>query len=161
MEPRLSGSPAPIRGTGRAGGRRGAGRGPACTAALAVTSAGILVLTFFYAGSAFSWMVGIGLTIALALVASMASVRFAHFFLSFLAIQCCLNALYDLHTLFFISTLTDGPSDAKNLERMTLIPAIVWTAIWIVASTAVLWLALRPYLRATVRSATGRSAPAF
>jgi hypothetical protein len=114
-------------------------------AALAVTAAGILVLTFFFAGNAFSWMVGIGLTIALVLVACTASIRLAHFFLSFLAIQCCLNALFDLRTLFLISTLSDGPSDAKNLERMTFVPAIIWTSIWIVTSAVALWAALRAY----------------
>lgn len=116
-------------------------------AALAATAAAILVLTGFFAGNAFSWITGIGLTIGLVLVASAASVRLAHFFLSFLAIQCCLNALFDLRTLFLISTLSDGPSDARNLEQMTFIPALVWASVWIVTSAVVLALALRTLVR--------------
>ncbi|MBX3276760.1 MAG: M50 family metallopeptidase [Acidobacteria bacterium] len=116
-------------------------------AALAVTAAAILAMTFFFAGNLFSWITGIGLTIGLALAAAAASVRFAHFFLSFLAIQCCLNALFDLRTLFLISTLSDGPSDARNLERMTFIPAIIWTSVWIVASAVLLVMALRVLAR--------------
>lgn len=114
-------------------------------AALGITAAAILGLTIFFAGGTFSWLTGILLTIGLVLVAATANVRFAHFFLSFLAIQCCLNALFDLRTVLLISTLTNSPSDASNLEQMTHIPAIIWASIWIVISALVLWRALRVY----------------
>ena len=116
-------------------------------AALGVTAAAILALTVFFAGSVFSWFSGIVLAIGLVLFASTANVRVAHFFLSFLAIQCCLNAVFDLRTILLISTFTNSPSDAFNLERMTHIPALVWASTWIVISAIVLWVALRTYVR--------------
>ena len=122
-------------------------RGRNARAALAVTAAGIFLLTIMFAGSVFSWVTGIVLTIGLGLVASAASVRIAHFFMSFLAIQCCLNALFDLRTILLVSTLTNAPSDAYNLERLTSIPAVMWASVWVVASAVVLWIALKAYIR--------------
>jgi hypothetical protein len=122
-------------------------RGRNARAALGVTAAVVLALTVFFSGSVFSWFSGIALTIALALFASTANVRVAHFFLSFLAIQCCLNAVFDLRTILLISTFTNSPSDAYNLERLTHIPALIWASVWIVISAIVLWAALRTYVR--------------
>lgn len=116
-------------------------------AALGVTAAAILALTVFLAGSVFSWFSGIILAIGLGLFASTANVRIAHFFLSFLAIQCCLNAVFDLRTILLISTFTSSPSDALNLERLTHVPALIWASSWIVISVIVLWVALRTYVR--------------
>ncbi len=122
-------------------------RGRNARAALAVTAAAIFALTVFFAGNPFGWLAGIVLAIGLALFASTANVRVAHFFLSFLAIQCCLNALFDLRTVLLISTLTNSPSDAFNLERLTHVPALIWASVWVVASAVVLWIALRTYVR--------------
>jgi hypothetical protein len=78
-------------------------------------------------------------------MAVVASVRTAHFFLSFLAVQCCLNAVFDLRTLFLISTLTNSPNDARIMEQLTLIPAAIWASVWIGLSLVFLWMALRSY----------------
>lgn len=134
-------------------------RGHYARAALAVTSAIILALTVFFAGNPFTWLAGIILTIVLGLFASTANVRVAHFFLSFLAIQCCLNAVFDLRTIFLISTLTNSPSDAYNLERLTHLPALIWASAWIVASAMVLWVALRTYVRGGGSSAVALAVP--
>ena len=122
-------------------------RGHNARAALAVTAAAILAVTVFFAANAFSWLAGILLTIGLVLFASTANVRVAHFFLSFLAIQCCLNAIFDLRTVMLISAFTNSPSDANNLERLTHIPAFLWASTWIAVSVVVLWLALRTHTR--------------
>ena len=122
-------------------------KGHNARAALAVTAAAILALTVFFAGNPFSWLAGILLTIGLVLFASTANVRVAHFFLSFLAIQCCLNAIFDLRTIMMISAFTNSPSDASNLQHLTHIPAFVWASTWIGVSVGVLWLALRTYAR--------------
>jgi hypothetical protein len=73
--------------------------------------------------------------------------RAAHFFLSFLAVQCCLNALYDLNTLFMISAVSRTPSDAMNMQRLTMIPAVFWAVAWLAVSVVVLAWALRKHLR--------------
>ena len=109
-------------------------------------SAGIvLALTAFFAGDAFSWVTGIMLAAGLVWIAIAVPLRWAHFFLSFLAVQCCLNAFYDLRTLFLISATTDMQSDAANMAEATMIPATLWALIWIVISLLALITALRKY----------------
>ena len=114
-------------------------------AVLTVTAALILALTGFFAANSFSLFIGIALTGLLIWVAIGWSARWAHFFLSFLAVQCCLNALYDLKTLFMISATTNLHSDAVNMERYTMIPAIVWALTWTGLSILALAIALKIY----------------
>jgi hypothetical protein len=114
-------------------------------AVLTVTAAMILTLTGFFAANSFSLFIGIALTGLLMWVAIGWSARWAHFFLSFLAVQCCLNALYDLKTLFLISATSNIHSDAVNMQEVTMIPAIVWASAWIILSLLALVIALRIY----------------
>ena len=114
-------------------------------AVMTVTAAAILGLTLFFVHGPLSLLTGVGLAAALVFLALVLSERAAHFFLSFLAIQCCLNALFDLRTLFLISATTDAPSDAFNMERMTGVPAVFWAVMWLGGSLAVLWVALRSF----------------
>ena len=61
----------------------------------------------------------------LVLIARFASARVATFFVSFLAVQCVLNALFDLKTVFFLSSPIRAtvPTDAVNMAHATGIPA--------------------------------------
>jgi hypothetical protein len=122
-------------------------QGASAKGVLAVTAAGILALTVFVVEGLFGWLAGLGLVALLVYVAAAASLRAAHFFLSFLAVQCCLNALYDLNTLFVLSTVTRAPSDAVNMQRLTAIPAAFWALAWLAVSVVVLVWALRKHLR--------------
>lgn len=112
---------------------------------LALTAAAILVLTGLYVKGLFGWLVGIGLTIGLAFVVIAASTQVAHFVVSFLAVQCCLNALYDLNTLFLISAVSRTPSDARNMQDYTGLPALFWAVLWLAISIIVLVQSLRKY----------------
>jgi len=114
-------------------------------AVLTVTAAIILTLTGFFTQDSFSLFIGIALTGLLIWVAIGWSARWAHFFLSFLAVQCCLNAFYDLKRLFLISTTTNLHSDAVNMQEATMIPAVVWASFWIILSVLALIFALRTY----------------
>ncbi len=114
-------------------------------AALGVSAALILAMTVFWTSGLFGWIVGIALTAVLIFFAVVSNPQVAHFFLSFLAVQCCLNALYDLRTLFLLSATTREVSDAVNMQRLTMIPAVVWALLWLGLSLVVLWLALRRY----------------
>jgi peptidase M50B-like protein len=114
-------------------------------AVLTITAAIILTLTGFFATDSFSLFIGIALTGLLIWVAIGWSARWAHFFLSFLAVQCCLNALYDLNTLFWISAKTNLHSDAVNMQEATMIPAVVWASAWTILSILALALALKMY----------------
>ena len=115
--------------------------------ALGLIAVLILALTLVWVKGIFGLIVGVGLTAVLILFAAAANPKVAHFFLSFLAVQCCLNALYDLKTLFLISAITSQSSDAVNMQRLTFIPAMVWALLWLGLSLVVLWVTLKTYFR--------------
>lgn len=116
-------------------------------AALTASAGVILLITVFLAGDWITWVMGIVLALGLVLLAMIASPTFSHFLLSFLAVQCCLNAVLDLQTLFLISATTNMHSDAANMAQMTLIPATFWAVSWLVISGIALIFALRSYTR--------------
>ena len=91
---------------------------------------------------------GTVLTIGLVALAKFASPRVASFFVSFLAVQCVLNALLDLKTVFFLSSpfAPRVPTDALNMANTTGIPAIFWAIAWIAIAFAMLWFAMRVYV---------------
>ena len=102
-------------------------------------SGGILSIGFTVLAGAF-------ITAMLFLAARFASGWWANFLLSFLAVQCLLNAFFDLRNLFFISSMSPyAHIDAVNMANATGIPSIMWVFIWLGISVAITWLALRVY----------------
>lgn len=99
-------------------------------------------------GIPFTLLAGSLLGLGLIAVAKFAGARLATFFVSFLAVQCILNALLDLKTVFFLSTpfAPTVPTDALNMAIATGIPALFWTVTWIVIAVGILWLAMRLYV---------------
>ena len=101
-----------------------------------------------WSGIPFTLLAGLLISAGLVLIARFASARVATFFVSFLAVQCVLNALFDLKTVFFLSS-PFGPSaqtDAMNMANATGIPAIFWTVAWIAFALGILWFAMRLYV---------------
>lgn len=96
----------------------------------------------------FTFVAGTLLSLGLVAVARFANSRIATFFLSFLAVQCVLNALLDLKTVFFLSTPfgPSMPNDAVNMANATGIPALVWASVWITISVGILLLTMRLYV---------------
>jgi hypothetical protein len=106
------------------------------------------------AGIPFTFFAGIALAVGLFAVARFASSRVATFVVSLLAVQCVLNALLDLKTVFFLSSPL-GPAvrtDAANMASATGVPAVIWTIVWIVVALAILMGALRLYVAARDRA---------
>ena len=100
-------------------------------------------------GIPFTLVAGIILSVGLVLIARFASAKVATFFVSFLAVQCVLNALFDLKILFSISSPFAGETvhtDALNMSNATGIPAIFWTIAWIALALGILWFAMRLYV---------------
>jgi len=99
-------------------------------------------------GIPFTFLAGTFLSLGLVAIAKFASSRVATFFVSFLAVQCVLNALLDLKTVFFLSSpFAPGvPTDALNMAKATGIPAILWSMVWIAIAFAILSLAMRLYV---------------
>jgi hypothetical protein len=101
-------------------------------------------------GSLFSWVVGLFLTFGLLAVVRYASQETAHFFLSFLAVQCSLNSLQSLRILFSLSV--EGScirTDAGTMAAITGLPAWFWAALWCVQAIVILGAALWLYQRKT------------
>jgi hypothetical protein len=105
-------------------------------------------------GIPFTLFAGVALAIGLFAVARFASARVATFVLSMLAVQCILNALLDLKTVFFLSSpfAPAVPNDAVSMANVTHIPAIIWAIIWIVVAFGILLLSLRFYVAAPDRA---------
>ena len=99
-------------------------------------------------GIPFTLLAGSLISVGLILVARFANAKVASFFVSFLAVQCVLNALFDLKTVFFLSSPFALPvhTDAVNMANATGIPAIFWAVIWIVLALGILWFAMRLYV---------------
>jgi hypothetical protein len=100
-------------------------------------------------GIPFTLLAGIIIAVGLVLIAKFASAKVAAFFVSFLAVQCILNALFDLTTLLSLSSPFSGVAvrtDAVNMATATGIPAIFWTIAWIAFALGILWFAMRLYV---------------
>jgi Peptidase M50B-like len=101
-----------------------------------------------WSGIPFTLFAGLFISVGLVLIARFASAKVATFFVSFLAVQCVLNALTDLKTVFFLANPFGPtvPTDAVNMANATHIPAIFWTVIWIAFALGILWFAMRLYV---------------
>ncbi|HYX27080.1 MAG TPA: M50 family metallopeptidase [Pyrinomonadaceae bacterium] len=108
-------------------------------------------------GLPFTLVAGILISAGLFAVARFASARVATFLVSFLAVQCVLNALLDLKTVFFLSSpfATTVPTDALNMANATGIPALFWSVIWIATSVLILGVAIRQYVGSRRSSIAG------
>lgn len=100
-----------------------------------------------FSGIPFTVLAGVVLSVGLLALARFAKPRVAAFFVSFLAVQCVLNAVLDLKNLFFLST-PFGPevhTDAINMANATGIPSLFWAILWIIVSLMLLSMAMRFY----------------
>jgi len=96
----------------------------------------------------FTIIAGTLLSLGLVAIAKYAKPRVASFFVSLLAVQCILNALLDLKTVFFLSSpfAPSVPTDAVNMYNATGIPALVWSVMWIAMAIGILGVAMRLYI---------------
>ncbi|HEX7957817.1 MAG TPA: M50 family metallopeptidase [Pyrinomonadaceae bacterium] len=100
----------------------------------------------------FTLLAGLALPAGLFAAAKYLKPRAAAFLVSFLAVQCVLNAVFDLKNVFFASAFTDAQTDAANMAAATGIPSLLWALFWIAVALVILSLALRAYV-------AGRDAP--
>mgnify|MGYP002223850422 CR=1 FL=1 len=119
----------------------------------------ILALTVFYGGGGiFSFVSMLIIGAAILWVSRKASDAACHMFLLMLAVQTTLNSVLDIQTLFLVSVMGGQHSDAKNMEGMTGIPAIVWSLLWGVIALAILtfslWVSYRPQKTARAETAS-------
>jgi hypothetical protein len=92
----------------------------------------------------FTLAAGVVLPLGLFAAARYASPKVATFLVSFLAVQCVLNAVFDLKTVLFMS-FAGAQTDAANMQLATGVPAIFWSLFWFVLAFVIVSLALRAY----------------
>jgi len=109
--------------------------------------AALMTLAFVRPVIGFGFFIGIMWSIALGATLFLSSARAVQFLAGFLAVQSCLNALFDLKVLFALSVSEEAPTDARALQELTRIPALVWALLWSSISIGVLALVLRGYRR--------------
>ena len=106
---------------------------------------GFIVPLTHFAISPFTVVTGMLLTAGLLVGARYLSPKAANFLVGFLAVQCVLNALFDLKDVLFLSVASDAQTDALNMARATGVPAFLWSLIWIGLAFIILSAALRAY----------------
>jgi hypothetical protein len=123
-----------------------------------LAGSGVLVLllaTFFgFLAPLWNWSLpglftlasGVALPLGLFAAARYLKPRAATFLVSFLAVQCVLNAVFDLRNVLFASTFTDAHTDAANMAAATGVPSVFWVLFWIVVAFVIVTLALRAYV---------------
>lgn len=94
----------------------------------------------------FTLVAGVALPAGLFAAAKYLKPRAATFLVSFLAVQCVLNAVFDLRNVLYASTFTDMHTDAANMQAATGISSVFWVLFWIVVAFFILTLALRAYV---------------
>ncbi|HEX7314973.1 MAG TPA: M50 family metallopeptidase [Pyrinomonadaceae bacterium] len=94
----------------------------------------------------FTLVAGVVLPLGLFAAARYLNPRAATFLVSFLAVQCVLNAVFDLRNVLFASAFTDAHTDAANMAAVTGIPSVFWALFWIAFAFVIATLALRAYV---------------
>jgi hypothetical protein len=116
----------------------------------------LIFMTVFFGGNLLAWLAGLVFGIGCIVLALKVRVRVVHFLMSFLAVQCLLNAFYDLRTLVYLSAYDSArPTDAQNMASATggVIPAMVWAALWSLISLAILAVTMALYYKSLRRRA--------
>ncbi|MGH9940898.1 MAG: M50 family metallopeptidase [Pyrinomonadaceae bacterium] len=93
----------------------------------------------------FTLLAGLAIAAGLLAAAKYFSPRAANFLVGFLAVQCVLNAIFDLKNLALLSLTSGTQTDAGNMAAATGIPAIVWAVLWMTIGFVIVSAALRAY----------------
>jgi hypothetical protein len=94
---------------------------------------------------AFGFWMGLAVGVGLLVAARYVSPTTAAFLTSFLAVQLCLNALFDLRDLVWLTTNTNAPNDAVFMAREYGLFPWFWALMWAGCSLVILGIALRAY----------------
>jgi hypothetical protein len=132
---------------GRLGHRANAGR-----IALAIMGISLLVIAPLWGWrdiSGFTLITGLSLGAILLAMAKFLPLRGSEFAATFLAVQCCLNALLDLKILLHLTAMGSAHNDAAFMAQHYALPAVFWAVLWGAVAAGILALSLRGYWRAT------------
>ena len=115
--------------------------------------AGAMLAIMIWVRDPFTFVTGLGIAGLFWFAARKASPKLAEFLAMFLAVQCSLNALFDLRTLLYLSTKQpEAQTDALNMQHFYMLPAAAWALLWALAAVAVLAVSLWSYFRAMAKN---------
>jgi hypothetical protein len=110
----------------------------------------LLLMSILFGGNIVAWLAGLVFGIGCLFLGLKGAPKLTHFLMSFLAVQCLLNAFYDLRTILYLSAFEPGfPTDARNMSQATggFLPPVLWAAGWAILSTVVVIATLVVYYR--------------
>lgn len=110
----------------------------------------LLLITVLFGGNVLAWLVGLVFGVGCVVLGLKAKPRLVHFCMSFLAVQCLLNAFYDLRALLYLSAFDPAfPTDARNMSQATggFLPPVFWASFWVLLSAVVVVATLALYYR--------------
>lgn len=114
----------------------------------------VLAVTLLWANNPidnlFTLVTGITIAVLLFTAAKYLTPAAAGFLVSFLAVQCCLNAIGDLRILLYLTTAMPGQdNDAVFMSQHYPLPPTFWAGLWAVCAVGILTASLWSYLRTT------------
>jgi hypothetical protein len=110
-----------------------------------------LIAILFTVRDSFTLVVGLFFMLALWLAARLLPRGGRDFLVSFLAVQCCLNAILDLQILLHLTTSRLGDNDAVFMAQHYGLSPTFWALLWAGIAVIILFFSLRLYWRATER----------
>lgn len=121
---------------------------------LGLACAWLAVMGFFYARDAFTLFFSLGMAVVFGVGAKWLPKELVGAFNAFIATFTALYAVMDLKDDLWNSAVR-AHSDAQLLANLTIVPALVWAALWTMLSVVIVlwgtWLALRsPQPRSTL-----------
>ena len=126
---------------------------------LTIISLYVLTVTLLWAhnpvDNLFTLCTGVILAAIIFVASRKLNAQWAGFMVSFLAVQCCLNALSDIRILLYLTTQTTAENDAVFMSQQYPLPPTVWAMLWAVLSIAMMLPALSYYLKPARGSVPG------
>ncbi|MFN2598406.1 MAG: M50 family metallopeptidase, partial [Pyrinomonadaceae bacterium] len=97
----------------------------------------------------FTVLAGAAISVGLLAAARYLPVRAANFLVGFLAVQCVLDAIFDLKNLALLSLTSDARTDAGNMASLfnwfPFTAPIFWALLWAAVGFVIVSVALRAY----------------
>lgn len=116
---------------------------------------GFLVPLTDFSLQPFTVVAGAAIAAALLAAARCLPLRAANFLVGFLAVQCVLNAVFDLKGLLFLSVATNATTDAANAASLfswfPFAAPVFWALLWAAVGFVIVSIALRAYAVARSR----------
>ena len=108
----------------------------------------IILITIFWVRDLFTFIFAVSMGSFCMLLGWKVKGPWEKLFMQFLGTVCCLYAVIDIFEDILVRSFVKNPdgygkSDAEALAELTMIPSIVWGAIWIVIAIAVFFLTIK------------------